>query len=225
MAKFISSKNRDIYTALIRPSLQLPIGFEKLCLEYPIPYNKVADIFKLAHLCVNDTFTRCFQYKVLCQTLPTKEYLFKYKVPDIVNNQCKRCNLERDTIEHCLFDCEKIQPFLNLIKDLIQSVHGLTLNRESIIFGSYQFVTKNKGINHFLLELKKFIFYTLQDDFDNQPILLLKRFLTRMRFLIVKEKEIAIRKDKFDSFAKKWKPFCNIIYNFYGPDNTDFFFK
>merc|ERR1712110_1036623 len=160
------AKNRDIYEALISSEVQLPIGFERWCLEYPIEHTNIGNIFKLAKSCAKDTFTQCFQYKILCGILPTQEYLFRYRVPgmEIENNHCLMCEVERGTIEHCLFDCEMLQGFLDLVKEVVENsaTDGHILSRRDIIFGCYENLPQNKGLNHFLLELKKFIFYNVQ---------------------------------------------------------------
>ena len=223
------ANNKDIYEALISSDVQLPIGFEKWCLEYPIDHTNNGNIFKLAKSCANDTFTQCFQYKILCGILPTQEYLFRYRVPgmEIENNHCLMCKVERGTMEHCLFDCEMLQGFLDLVKAVVENsaLDGHTLSRRDIIFGRYENLLQNKGLNHFLLELKKFIFYNVQKDYRSPPELLLRRLLSRIKLLIIKEKQIAIFAKRLDSFEEKWAPFCDTIYNFYGPDNINTFFN
>ena len=222
------ANNKDIYEALISSDVQLPIGFEKWCLEYPIDHTNIGNIFKLAKSCANDTFTQCFQYKILCGILPTQEYLFRYRVPgmEIENNHCLMCKVERGTMEHCLFDCEMLQGFLDLVKAVVENsaLDGHTLSRRDIIFGRYENLLQNKGLNHFLLELKKFIFYNVQKDYRSPPELLLRRLLSRIKLLIIKEKQIAIAAKRFDTFEEKWAPFCDTVYNFYGPDNINTFF-
>ena len=221
------AKNRDLNDALVRNVAELPIGFERWCLDYPIDYKGVPKIFEIPNSCLIDTFSRCFQYKVLCQILPTQEYLFKYRVPDILDNQCVMCKEERDTIEHCLVDCEKIQGFLNLVRDVVieSTEDGLVINREHLIFGIYDNLTENKGLNHFLIELKKFIFYTVRKDYNTTPDALLKRFLAKLRFIIIKEKQNAIIRNNYGKFSDKWFLFCDTVYNFNGPDNTNVIFQ
>ena len=222
---FFNAKNKDIYDALIRTETQIPIGFEKWCLDYPINFESIASIFCLAKSCTVDIFTQCFQYKILCQTLPTQEYLFRYRVPDVINNHCIMCNFERCTIEHCLIDCEKIQAFLDLARNwLVREIEGgFHLNREHMIFGIYNNLVRNKGLNHFLLELKKFLFYTVRGDWESPADLLFSRFLSKIKFLIIKEKYISKLRGKYEAFTEKWEQFTP-IYDFRGPDNLNVFF-
>ena len=83
-------------------------------------------------------------------------------------------------MEHCLFDCEMLQGFLDLVKAVVENsaLDGHTLSRRDIIFGRYENLLQNKGLNHFLLELKKFIFYNVQKDYRSPPELLLRRLLS-----------------------------------------------
>ena len=135
------------------------------------------------------------------------------------------CNFERCTIEHCLIDCEKIQAFLDLIRNWIirEMEGGFNLNREHIIFGIYTNLARNKGLNHFLLELKKFIFYTVRHDWESPADLLFSRFLSKIKFLIIKEKYISKLRGKYEAFTEKWEQFTP-IYDFRGPDNLNVFF-
>ena len=110
-----------MYIALIEGLRQLPIGFERWCLEQYLDIDQIAKYFGFAQKATTNVFTRCFQYKILTNILPTQEYLFKYRAPGVENNHCKRCKIERDTIEHCLYECECIQDFLALLENWIKN--------------------------------------------------------------------------------------------------------
>ena len=59
---------------------------------------------------------------------------------EIENNHCLMCKVERGTMEHCLFDCEMLQGFLDLVKTVVENsaLDGHTLSRRDIIFGRYE---------------------------------------------------------------------------------------
>ena len=85
--------------------------------NYLLSDNQIKNAFVFAHNCTLSTKSRTFQYKISTYILPTKEYLWNYKVKD--NYYCDRClsdnsrpRLERDNIKHSLFSCPLINPFL-----------------------------------------------------------------------------------------------------------------
>ena len=71
------------------------------------------------------------------------------------------------------------------------------------------------GLNHVLLELKKYIFYNFE---ENVGVLqLFERFKRRIMHLIIKEKMVALKDGNYETFRVKWENFTE-IYDFYGPD-------
>ena len=68
-----------------------------------------------------------------------------------------------------------------------------------------------------ILELKIFVFYNSEEWGDQNTELILKRFIRTLVRLMVKEKLISIRKNKYDTFINKWENFSG-IYDFRGPD-------
>ena len=75
-----------------------------------------------------NVFNQCFQYKILTQILPTQEYLLRYQVDGIIDNVCKMCKLERCTIEHSIYECISLQPFLRLIQSIIKTELNYKIN-------------------------------------------------------------------------------------------------
>ena len=71
------------------------------------------------------------------------------------------------------------------------------------------------GLNHVLLELKKFTFYNWEENVRVEQ--LFERFKRRIMHLLIKEKMTALSLDKFDTFMIKWENFTE-IYDFLGPD-------
>ena len=112
-----------------------------------------------------NVFNQCFQYKILTQILPTQEYLLRYQVDGIIDNVCKMCKLERCTIEHSIYECISLQPFLRLIQSIIKTELNYKINfcRKTFLFGKLNNIQKYTGLNHFLIETKKFIFYDLRN--------------------------------------------------------------
>ena len=162
---------------------------------------------------IKSVFKQCFQYKLNTYILPTNEYLKKYKVAD--SDTCLRCNLERDTIIHRLWECEKVVPFL---RQILTNLNNLEITREELRVEEFLFGTDGlgvQGVNHFILECKIFLFY----DYEwKDPVNVnVDKFYRSIKRTIIKEKEIARGKTRYDKFENKWKNFTS-IYDFRGPD-------
>ena len=88
---------------------------------------------------------------------------------------------------------------------------------EDYIFG---LKGNNEALNQILLELKVFNFYNLQENPNTSNETFQKTFLSRIKKLILKEKDIAILGNKYDEFEYKWDKYL-LIYDYRGP-NVDF---
>ena len=75
--------------------------------------------------------------------------------------------------------------------------------------------TKFLGLNHILLELKKYIFYNFEENVG--VVQLFERFNRRIMHLIIKEKMLALSAGNYEIFKAKWENFTE-IYDFYGPN-------
>ena len=166
--------SKMIYKKLITPKIKLPTGLLNWCLEFELSDEMIHTALTFAHTCCTSTFDRVFQYKINTQILPTNEYLNRYKVKD--TNICDHCGVERDSIVHRLYDCEKLAVITNIIFNFLKSM----------------------GLNHFLLEFKKTIFYPTTADL-NSPT-----FFNRIKTIIIKEKQLSLKNGKFSQCCVKW---------------------
>ena len=103
----------------------------------------------------------------------------------------------------------------NFIK--IELNYKIIFCRKTFLFGVLSNLHKFAGLNHFLIETKKFIFYDLRNSETFDAEFMFELFKTKLKYIIIKEKAIAMQRGKFDSFCEKWFNFAP-IYNFYGPD-------
>ena len=79
-------------------------------------------------------------------------------------------------------------------------------------------VNISDGLEHILLEAKKFIFYQIKEQNILETPLLFASFKNKIKNLIIIEKKVAESKSMLDQFEKKWD-FCAItFFNFYVPD-------
>ena len=75
--------------------------------------------------------------------------------------------------------------------------------------------TEFQGLNHILLEFKKHIFYSWEE--DASVIIYFEEFRRKIQHIIVKEKQIALNSDNFGTLAAKWEK-LTAFYDFFGPD-------
>ena len=202
-----------IYHKLISPKIKLPTGLLNWCMDFELSDRRIYTALTFAHSCCSSVFDRVFQYKITTQILPTNECLCRYRVKN--TNTCDHCNLERDSIIHRLHDCEKITSIMNTIFDFLKNEcsYPNTITIIDYLFGLQG--GKFLGHNHVLLELKKTIFYSSTADLNSETFC--DQFYNRIKSIIIKEKEIALKNDKFSQFCIKWESFSK-IYDFRGPD-------
>ena len=74
---------------------------------------------------------------------------------------------------------------------------------------------KYLGHNHFLLELKKTIFYSTTADLVSRTFF--EQFYNKMKTIMIKEKQLALKNGHFKPFCAKWESLSK-IYDFRGPD-------
>ena len=172
---------------------------------------EIVTAFTFAQICSKSTFDQVFQYKITTQILPTNKYLTRYQVID--SEICSKCELEPDTVEHCLWSCNMVIPYLEKVENYLRTECNLTGDISMIpyLFG----FLNNKGLNHILIELKKELFYYW--DVNVEVDTFCERFLAKIRKLMVKEKHIMLANNEFDKYLEKWNQFRE-IYDFLGPD-------
>ena len=205
--------SHDLYKLFIADKIKLPMGLLNWCLEFELSNNQIRNALIFASLCSQSIFDRTFQYKIVTNILPTNEYLARYRVKE--SDVCHLCNLERDTIVHRLYECETI---VLKIEDVFEYLHLKCSVSRRITLTDYLFGmmgSEHLGLNHILLELKKYVFYSSAECISSPSFFNI--FLLKIRNLIIKEKIIAQRDSNFSAFCIKWKFFTN-IYDFRGPD-------
>ena len=191
--------------------VNLPQGLLRWREDFELSDNEICFAFKSAQSCSSLAANKVFQYKILTQILPTRKYLARFKV--INSNRCERCNIEVDSIMHCLWSCEAVHPYVERIIYYLEnecSVSASMLSEKAYIFGC-----PNKGVNHVFLELKKEMFYN-KDLISDLPTFC-EYFFSKIRKIMSKEKNIMLAKDNYEGFDRKWSNFKS-IYDYCGPD-------
>ena len=205
--------SKSIYRLLISKYIKLPKGLLNWCLELELTDIEIQTALIFAHNSCMNIFDIVFQYKISTNILPTNDYLKRYRVRD--NNTCSKCDLEFDSICHALYDCEKVVPIIsNIFSFLVNNCEKFRgISMIDYLFGVQG--RENDGLNHILLELKKFIFYDWNPEYSIES--LCELFIIRIIKLIIKEKNIYLKNNNTDLFFMKWNDF-KFIYDFRGPD-------
>ena len=194
----------QIYTFLIADKTRLPTGLLRWLDQFVLSDAEIKLAFTFARKCSQSIFDHVFQYKILTNILPTNKYLYNYQIAD--SNLCSKCLSEQDTVLHSLWSCTLKVPYVAKILQFLERDCNVT-----DIFG----FKDNIGLNHILLELKKEIFYNWSEGVGE--VTFCERFITKMRIIMIKEKQIMIEKDNFEHYIEKWNNFRE-IYDFLGPD-------
>ena len=175
--------SKRIYELLISNFIKLPKGVLNWCIELELTDIEIQTALTFAHRSCSNTFDKVFQYKIITNILPTNDYLKRYRVRD--NNICSKCLIEFDSICHSLYDCEKVVPIIsNIFTFLVDNYKKVkSLSMIDYLFGIQG--RENDGMNHLLLELKKYIFYDWSQEYSVDYMS--EQFLFRVVKLIIKE--------------------------------------
>ena len=206
--------SRLLYNKLISDKAILPRGLiTNWCQELQLTTEEIQIAFTFAKLSTKNIFKQVFQYKLNVYILPTNEYLKRYRVVD--SDLCSNCSIETDTVVHRLWESEKLADFLDnlLEKESIWTGRGRRINMKEYLFG----IENQVGINHFWMEVKMYIFYNWKVELSTNSNI--NGLVSKIRRLIILEKNMSKSDISFDMFADKWKYFTD-IYDFRGPDNA-----
>ena len=114
----------QIYNFLITNNPRPPTGL--LCWRETVDMSKteIVRAFTFDRICSKSTFDQIVQYKIIKQILPTNKYLTRYQVKD--SEICSKCNLEPDTVGHCLWSCTLIVPYLEKVVNFLRTESNIT---------------------------------------------------------------------------------------------------
>ncbi len=162
-------------------------------------------IMRISFQCTIETRLRSFQYNILNRSLITNQKLFKWKIVGSPN--CTFCQNEVETIEHIMFECNKVKELWQLLVGKLSPCMKLeqdVSNIESIMCGVLC-DDNYKLVNHILLITKKYIYNTRCKDTTLNIKELLNMILTCYNI----EKQIAngrCNENVMKKFEDKWKP-------------------
>jgi len=117
-------------------------------------------VYETAFNCTIETKLRSFQYQVLNRSLVTNKHLYQWNMS--ISERCSFCNQDVETIEHLLFQCEKVKQFWKEYSDIFHphlDLNVIVANQKSVILGAT--CTQNRNlVNHLILLCKKYVYNT-----------------------------------------------------------------
>ena len=206
--------SKQVYATLIFNKIRLPTGLLRWCEEINLSDSQIRTAFTFTKGCCCSIFDRVFQYKINTRILPTNEYLKRYQVRE--SDECSRCLLlETDSVLHSTWLCSSIASHKTHLFSFLNNKCNVMvdINMTNYLFGFQG--TELQGLNHVLLEFKKHIFYSWEEDVLVSSFF--EEFRRKIQHLIIKEKQIAINSDNFAAFSTKWENYT-AFYDFFGPD-------
>ena len=170
----------------------------------PIDWNKV---YSTPYKCTIDVKSRYFQYRYIHRILPTNEFLFKIGI--VGSDKCTFCGVEKETIKHLMWSCEKVSAFWKEVIKWLENLNfQINLSFLEVCFGVHNMNHAN-FINMILIWAKKFIYKCRVQETN----IAFQDFNQWVIFMQKVERFIATSKDKLGPHLLKWDPMLNFILN------------
>ena len=209
---FLKSKKgaKDFYN-ILRKNETYATGRAKWEESFDFNNDKWIQIYKTPFLITDNTKLQWFQYRVNQHILTTNAYLFRTGI--VESPYCPLCNQEVETIEHALWECDKIQDFFHTFEFLIDSLFiPFRFNKETFLFGNHNYKEVNNRIdNEIIITMKLYIYKTrcLQIPLSNRALInTIKEHYNIQKYIINSKNEI--KKTEFQNKWKKWQTLLDI---------------
>ena len=168
---------------------------------YPMHDFDWKEIFEMPYSVARETYLQSFHYKLINRYLACNVNLHKWnKAPNPHCHDCKKL----DTLEHHLYECQKLQPFWNNLFTWLHDIYGLRINLSifDILFGITN-VNNDKlfdVFNYCILFAKDFIYNTK----INRTEVLFREYVPKLLISLEAEQFLASSQNKLDDFYLKW---------------------
>lgn len=152
-----------------------------------------------------NTYLQSLHYRILKRIVGTNTFL--YRIGRAEDSLCTFCKNSNETLVHLLWDCDKVQRFIENIEGYLSQKFNVTLHlsKQKWFFPSL----KNESqITIILVTLAKHTILRSKYS-DCHPNTRL--FVALLRLEITKERGAAVRKHTFDKFENKWGNLLNIL--------------
>lgn len=169
--------------------------------KYAIDDSTWPLIYKMPFVCLSDTKSRTFQYKINTRTLLLNKRLYKMKIVD--SELCTFCKQVDETPEHIFAEC---QHACNFWEEFLKWWHtrfdiNLQLKEEEILFGVLGGSLNRLLLNHCMVIAKQMIYACrhlgILPSFE--------LFWSKLKIIYVTEKQIGFQNRQVSKFERKWK--------------------
>ena len=92
------------------------------------------------------------------------------------------------------------------------------MTMSSFLFGNVGGPNTNAGLEHILLEAKKFLFYDVREHRNLTANVQFQLFKHRVKYLIWLERKIAINTNRLEKFEQKWNLCETTFTDIFNPD-------
>ena len=154
------------------------------------------DIFSFVKLNTVDTKSKEFQFMFLHDILPTKYWLYKWKIED--DDRCTFCNSHTETLSHLFWDCVHVKALWLEIEIWVKQImdHQINIDKETVFLGC-----KSALLHTLITVAKRHIFQSRCK--KKQPNMNL--YHANVRSLMKTEIYIARRNHKQIKLLDKWE--------------------
>ena len=163
-------------------------------------------VFKMPYVVARETYLQSFQYKLINRYLACRSNLHKWnKAPSPL---CQDCT-EVDTIDHHLYNCQKLQPFWEDLFSWLFEVYGLRINMSTldILLG----ISNNN--NDKLMNVFNYCCLLAKDFIYNRKInftaIVFKEYQMQLLNRLEIEKYLATTQNKLKDFYIMWEDIFN----------------
>ena len=151
-------------------------------------------VFKIPYTCTKSTKLQTLQYRILHRYLPTQRYLFIRNVTE--TPECRQCK-QMDTIEHFLFECDKIRPIWNKIFTKLNLMNVNVM--QMVIFGA---LGKKSAINLLIILVKQYIVQCKLATIASTPTI--HGLVPFINHHVDIERRSAVANNHEETFRQKW---------------------
>ena len=199
---------RDFYRFIITPTTT-PTGTRKWNLSFNFDREMWLKIYNLPFKVTKNSKLIWFQVRIIHHILVTNTFLHKIRINP--SPMCTLCNMERETIIHCLWECKEVQTLLHKFETLLDLLFiPFAYNKESFLFG---IVLQNCSSvdNEILIIMKHYIYKTrcLSNSLNiNALINVIKDNFVVQKYMYNSLSDHGKR--QFDLGWRKWKPLLDL---------------
>ena len=193
--------SKELYVLMISNDNLLPTSQNYFNNMFPNCNLLWEQIYLLPRKVTIDSFLRCFQYKIINNTLFLNKKLFCFKMTN--TPYCSFCEEKEETTIHLFFECEKTSSLWSELRLFFSQLSLPDLLPQTALLGFYE-LSDNKFMilkNHILLLYKLYVYKQREI-----KVLSLQGLISVIDEIKKVEKKIALKNHKIEKYNKKWHP-------------------